>query len=161
MSVRKEPAKKAAAKRPREKKVNPNEQLTLPTPWIGTEQIEEDHEGFVYLITCLKTKRKYIGRKYLKARTRVKVAGRTNRRRKVSESNWRHYKSSCDELKKDIAELGIDKFKFEIIWLCKSRRETNYKELEELVKRDVLTAKLKDGTDAYYNGNILSRYFKE
>lgn len=145
--------------RSREKKLDPKKPLLLPTPWIGTESITEDHEGFVYLITNLKTHKRYIGRKYLKSRTRVKVAGRTNRRRKVSESNWRHYKSSCDVLKEDIAGMGLGAFQFEIIWYCKTRKETNYRELEELVKRDVLTAKLKDGTEAYYNRNILSRYF--
>jgi hypothetical protein len=36
----------------------------------------------------------------------------------------------------------------------------NYAELEMQVKCDVLTAKLPDGSDAYYNANIMSRFFK-
>lgn len=154
---------KRTTRKPRERKVNPDKPLLEHTEWLGLEGNNvnlEDYAGFVYLITNLKSGRKYIGRKYLWAHTRVKVANRKNRKRKVSESNWRHYKSSCDELKEDIKRLGSDCFRFEIMWLCKTRKETNYKELEEQVKRDVLFKKLPSGEFEYYNGNILSRYFR-
>lgn len=155
---------KRAERKPRQRKIDPNKPLTDPTDWLGLDgnQINlEDYAGFVYQITNLKNKRKYIGRKYLWSHTRVKVANRKNRKRKVSESNWRHYKSSCDELKEDIKKFGVDNFRFEIIWLCKTRKETNYKELEEQVKRDVLSKKLPDGTWEFYNANIMCRFYRE
>lgn len=164
MPVKKTAAKKThskAPRKPRETKLKKETTLTAPTPWMGTEKLLDDHVGFVYRITHKPTGKAYIGRKYMKSHTRVKVKGRTNRKRKVSDSNWRHYKSSCQELKDQIKEEGLDKFLFEIVSFHTTRRAVNYAELEMQVKCDVLTAKLPDGSDAYYNANILSRYFKE
>ena len=158
--------KKAVRKKatPREKKVDVNNPLTLPTIWKGLEGNNvnlEDYAGFVYCITNKVSGRKYIGRKYLWGTRRTKVVGRVNRKRRTSPSNWKHYKGSCVELQEDIKKLGLDSFLFEIVWLCKTRRDTNYKELEEQVKRDVLHARNKDGEFAYYNGLIIARIYRE
>lgn len=153
--------------KPREAKLNPKKPLALPTPWEGllgpSRGLSVDlteYEGFVYLILHKKTGKGYIGRKYLWSNTRVKVAGRKNRKRKKTESNWRHYKSSSADVKEAICTDGLDSFRFIILHWCKTRRETNYRELEEQVKRDVLSAKLPCGDWKYWNANILSRYFR-
>ena len=157
--------KKAVKKRVREKKVDPLNDLTLPTPWEGMLLDPrfplEDYAGFVYLITNLTNGRMYVGKKVLWRHSRVKVAGRQNRKRKVSPSDWTHYKGSCEELKEDIKNLGLSSFRFQIIWLCKTRRDMTYKELEEQVKRDVLHARLPNGEYAYYNGLISAKVYRE
>jgi hypothetical protein len=149
-----------AKRKPREKKVDPAKPLLMPTPWEGLPGDLDGIEGFVYLIRHKRTGKAYIGRKYLKSNTRVKVAGKKRKTRKVSESDWRHYKSSCAELKQAIQQEGLDQFEFKALHLCKTRRETNFREVEEQFKRNVLSAKLPDGDWAYYNANILSRYFR-
>lgn len=116
----------------------------LPTPWKGVPRNTSSYYGFVYLITNLTNDKKYIGRKYFWAK----------RKRKLFESDWKVYKSSCKELVSDIKKLGVDKFKFEILHLCKTRGNTNYMELKEQVLHEVLERK------DYYNSNILSRFFR-
>lgn len=162
------PSKKVVKRvsRPREKKVDPLNDLTLPTPWENWDKLWwsgtlEDYAGFVYLITNLTNGRKYIGKKVLWRHSRVKVAGRQNRKRKVSPSDWTHYKGSCEELKEDIKKMGLSSFRFEIVWLCKTRRDLTYKELEEQVKRDVLHVRLPNGEYAYYNGLISAKVYRE
>lgn len=146
--------------RPREKKTEKDKELSRPTKWIGIPQCIDGYEGFVYLVTNKLTGRMYVGRKYFTSKTRVKVKGSLRKKRKTSESNWRHYKTSCQELKDDISNLGLDSFEFRILHLCRTRAETNYLEVKEQFARDVLNSKLSSGEDAYYNGNIMSRYFK-
>jgi hypothetical protein len=164
LSISKSTPKKRVARRPREKKVDPLNDLTLPTPWEGLDNHPiplEDYAGFVYLITNLTNGRKYIGKKVLWRHSRVKVAGRQNRKRKVSPSDWTHYKGSCEELKEDIKRLGLSSFRFEILYLCNTRRALTYKELEEQVKKDVLHARLPNGEYAYYNGLISAKVYRE
>lgn len=74
-------------------------------------------------------------------------------------SNWRSYYGSCKPLKEDIALLGKDKFKREVLSLCKDDRDMAYDEERELFRRDVLKAVNADGQRAYYNGTIGGRYF--
>lgn len=42
----------------------------------------------------------------------------------------------------------------------RTRQETNYAEVKEQFARNVLEAQLANGLEAYYNKNIMSRYFK-
>lgn len=117
-------------------------------------------EGFVYLVVNLLTNRKYIGRKYFWAKTRKKVKGRKNRKLTVKESDWRSYKSSSDDLKADIAKYGEASFQFTILEMFKTRAQTNYAEIRQQFIRDVLYSKLDSGDFAYYNTNILGRYYR-
>lgn len=126
----------------------------LPEDFIPTEWW-----GFVYCITRKDTGRKYIGKKQLNSYTRKKVAGRKNRKRVVKESNWRSYTGSCDELNREIEELGKDMFEFEVVQLCKTKGELTYAEVEHQIKLNVLTEKSEDGSRKYYNSNIMSRWF--
>jgi hypothetical protein len=130
-------------------------------PWTYMERIFDssdvgDHFGFVYLITNLTNQRQYIGRKYFWSFRTPK-----GKKRKVKqESDWKNYYGSCPELKEDIKKIGKDKFKREIISLHKTKGKTNFEETRQLFLNNVLTESL-NGEPAYYNSNILSRYFRK
>ena len=113
------------------------------------DEIPEGIIGFVYLITNLTNGRKYIGKKLAQfKKTRPPLKGRKNKRRSTVESDWRDYWGSSDNLLADVAELGQDKFKREILYLCPSRGIMSYLEAKEQFDRRVLE------TDEYYNGII-------
>ncbi len=122
----------------------------------------EDHYGFIYKITDKDTGRAYIGKKcfWFKV-TRPALKGHKRRRVSHKESNWRVYWGSCAELLREVKEYGEEAFTREILRLCKTRREHTYAEVEMQVKADVLTAKLPNGEWAYYNANIMNRFFRE
>lgn len=109
-----------------------------------------DFDGFVYLITNIATGKAYVGRKYIWVERKGKAR---------KESNWRSYFGSSKDLLADVALLGEAAFKREILLWCPSKFQTNFSEVEEQFKREVLTAKLPDGTPAFYNRNIMSRYY--
>ena len=111
--------------------------------------IEDQYEGFVYLITNTTTGQKYIGKKLAKFKTtKPPLKGRKNKRRGYKESDWRTYYGSSDRLNADVATLGEGKFTREILYLCKGRGEMSYIEAREQFDRRVLE------TDDYYNGII-------
>ncbi|HIJ11370.1 TPA: NAD synthetase [Candidatus Woesearchaeota archaeon] len=114
--------------------------------------------GFVYLITNNENQKKYIGKKQIHSYRRKKIKGRKNRKRIITESKWRDYTGSCDELNEDIALLGKNTFTFEVLRLCKTKGELTYSEVEYQIKLDVLSAQL-NGEKEYYNSNIMSRWF--
>ncbi len=120
----------------------------------------EGYEGFVYLIVNTLTLQKYIGRKYFWSKRAKKLKGQKRRKRSITESDWRYYRSSCDELKDDINKLGLDNFEFHILSLHKTRGQTNYAEIREMFLRDVLFSKHNDEY-IYYNTNIMNRYFRQ
>lgn len=104
----------------------------------------ENYEGFVYKITHKESGCFYIGRKSFWRRNK--------RGRKLGESNWRTYKSSCKPLKEDIKNGGSDNFTFEILHFCMTRKSLTYWELAEQFKRDVLLINS-------YNSNISGKFF--
>ncbi len=112
-------------------------------------EIPEGMEGFVYLITNLTNDRKYIGKKHFWSRQKDKKTGR----RKKKESDWKNYFGSCDELIKDVKEIGKEKFLREILYICPHKKTMSYYETYEQFKRDVLL------TDEYYNTNIEGKFF--
>ena len=131
-------------------------------PWTykGTTFTTNDIDsfvGFVYRITNLQTGKQYIGRKYFYQSRKP----RGGKRRVTSESAWKKYYGSSDELKADRKLLGNELFKREIISLHTTKGRTNYAETRELFINDVLTEALEDGTPAYYNSNILGRYYRK
>jgi len=77
------------------------------------KEAPENEFGFVYLITNLKSGKKYIGRKYFGTTRRVKVKGKKRRKIIRKDSNWREYTGSSKSLNKDIEKLGKKNFKFE------------------------------------------------
>lgn len=88
------------------------------------------------------------------------MKGKTRRKHTKTESNWREYTSSSDDVNSDIKKYGIDNFKFEIIEIYKTRSETNYAELEMQVNLRVLSEKDEDGEYIFYNKNIISKFFR-
>lgn len=112
-------------------------------------QIPEEYEGFVYLITNTTNNQKYIGKKLAKFKTtKPPLKGKKNKRRGYKESDWKDYWGSSDRLIADVNELGAEKFTREILYLCKGRGEMSYLEAREQFERRVLE------TDEYYNGII-------
>jgi ribosome maturation factor RimP len=131
-------------------------------PWIYNDKPFEsidiqDYFGFVYLIENKLNGKKYIGRKYFWQFRTPK-----GKKRKVkSESDWKNYYGSCPELKEDIDKLGRENFSRTILSLHKTKGKTNFGETSQLFKCDVLTESLDDGTPAYYNSNILGRFYRK
>jgi len=136
--------------------------MSYENPWRYNGEIFEsnhieDYFGFVYLISCKTTGRRYIGRKYLWQFRTPK-----GKKRKVkSESDWKNYYGSCPELKEDIKLLGKDKFQRTIVSLHKTLGKTNYEETRQLFLNNVLTEALDSGVPAYYNSNVMNRYFRK
>ena len=113
------------------------------------DDLPENIEGFVYLITNTTNNRKYIGKKLAKfKKTRPPLKGKKNKRRSKIESDWRDYWGSSDHLIADVEKLGEDKFTREILYMCESRGLMSYLEAKEQFDRRVLE------TDDYYNGII-------
>ena len=113
------------------------------------ENIPDEYEGFVYLITNTTTGQKYIGKKLAKfKKTRPPLKGKKNKRRGTKESDWKTYWGSSDRLNADVETLGEDNFTREILHYCPSRGIASYLEAREQFERRELE------TDEYYNGII-------
>ena len=117
------------------------------------EEAPEGYFGFVYLITNLKSGRKYIGRKYFGTTRRVKVAGKKRRKVIRKDSNWKEYTGSSKELNQDIKTLGMLQFRFEILILGKTKGQVNY--LEENIHHRFHVA----SSGEFYNDCIGPRRF--
>lgn len=136
--------------------------MSYENPWIYQGEVFDtpdiqDYFGFVYLIESKETQRKYLGRKYFWSFRTPK-----GKKRKVKqESDWQNYYGSCPELKEDIKKYGKNKFQRTILSLHKTLGKTNYEETRQLFLNNVLTESLDNGVPAYYNSNILSRYYKK
>lgn len=131
-------------------------------PWIyrGIPFIScniEDYFGFVYCITNITNGKRYIGRKNLFCYRKVKG----KRRRIKQESDWKNYYGSCEELKEDVKTFGKENFKREILSLHKTQGKLNFEETRQLFYHNVLTESLENGEPAFYNSQILNRYFKK
>ena len=113
----------------------------------------ENYFGFVYLITNLKSGKKYIGRKYFGTTRRVKVAGKKRRKVVRKDSNRKEYTGSSKILNADIEKLGKKNFKFEILILGETKGQVNYLE-ENLHHRFHVSIK-----EDYYNDCIGPRRF--
>ena len=137
-------------------------EVDYENPWIYegrpfTSDDIGDYYGFVYCITNTTNGKSYIGRKYFVQKRKP----RGGKRRVTTESDWKRYFGSSEELKQDIRRLGKEKFTREIISLHRTLGKVNFEETRQLFINGVLTESLKDGTPAYYNSNILGRYMKK
>jgi len=138
------------------------EEGVYENPWIYegkpfTSDDIGDQFGFVYRITNIQTGKQYIGRKYFYQKRKP----RGGKRRVTSESNWKSYYGSSDELKQDIKRDVKGNFRREILSVHPTAGRVNYEETKQLFTRGVLTESLEDGTPAYYNSNILGRYYRK
>lgn len=112
----------------------------------------EDYQGFVYMITELDTDKKYIGKKYFwKPKTLPKTKSRKRRIKTRVESDWKIYYGSSKEVKQLVETRGEDKYRREILKLCKTKGECSYYEAKYQFQYDVLLS------DDYYNELISCR----
>jgi hypothetical protein len=108
-----------------------------------------DYVGFVYLITDLSNNKKYVGKKlFTSTRKLAPLKGMKRRRTKVTESDWKTYYGSSEEVKLLVEENGVNNYKREILHLCNKKGEMSYLEAKEQFDRNVLLS------DEYYNGII-------
>ena len=116
-----------------------------------------DFFGYVYRITNLQSGKQYIGRKNFTKRRKP----RGGKRRVSSESDWKKYYGSSDELKSDVKRLGKSEFKREILSLHTTKGQVNFEETKQLFLHNVLTETLDGKIPLYYNSNILGRYMRK
>ena len=131
-------------------------------PWMYkgspfTSDDIDDNYGFVYRITNTVNQKEYIGRKYFTQKRKPKGS----KRKVTSESDWKKYYGSSEDLKQDIRRMGKKNFRREIISLHKTLGQVNYEETKQLFLNNVLKEALDDGTPKYYNSNILGRYMRK
>lgn len=106
----------------------------------------EEYQGFVYQITELHTNKKYIGKKnFWKPKILPINKSRKRRVRTRVESDWKTYFSSSQQIQRIVEEAGEDKFKREILKLCKTKGEMSYHEAKLQFEHNVLLR------DDYYN----------
>ncbi len=139
-----------------------DKKIDYENPWIYegnpfTSDDIGDYYGFVYRITNTTNGKSYIGRKYFVQKRK----SRGSKRRVTSESDWKRYFGSSEELKQDIKRIGRDSFRREILSLHATLGQVNYEETKQLFLHNVLMEALDDGTPKYYNSNILGRYMRK
>ena len=109
-----------------------------------------EYKAFVYIITNLADNRFYIGYKQTTFAKTKQVKGK--KKRHQVESDWRVYWSSSEELKSDVEKHGVDNFRREILYFCKSKSMASYLELREQIDRRVMENPL-----LTYNGIVNAR----
>ena len=117
-----------------------------------TENHIQDNVGFVYLITHIKTGRKYIGKKLFTKAGYRQVKGKKKKIRK--ESDWLSYWGSNTELQEEVKQNGQEDYTREIMHLCKTRSSCNYWETFEIFSRHALLS------DSYYNSWVTCKIHK-
>jgi hypothetical protein len=130
------------------------------------DQFPEDTFGFIYKITHIDTNKAYIGKKSLYHNKKHKLTKKqlaeqpVTRGRKSTheviqcESDWKTYCGSSKELTADIKQFGVEKFRREIIYIAKSKKQLTYLELKAQFQFDVLEINS-------YNDNILGKFFRK
>ena len=138
-------------------------EVDYENPWIfeGSPFLSEDINdlyGFVYRITNLQSGKQYIGRKYFWQLRKP----RGKSRRVKSESDWKKYYGSSDELNEERRRVGNNTFfKREILSVHHTKGRVNFEETKQLFLHNVLSEALEDGSPAFYNSNILGRYYRK
>ena len=133
---------------------------------VFPEEKANEYYGFVYIITNIKTKKFYIGKKAFihnkkKKLTKKEIAEHTGAGRKPItrvdkvDSGWKNYYGSSKELLADVKLLGEDKFERVIIHFAKNKKQLTFLELQEQIIHNVLF------TDNSYNDNIAGKYFRK
>ena len=118
-----------------------------------TDDMIEDNTGFVYIITDLQTGRMYIGQKNFFVPKVKTIKGKKKKIKAISD--YQAYYGSNEELKQLVAEHGPDRFKREILHLCKNKGTQNYLELREQIDRRVLE------NDTYFNAFVGGKIHKK
>lgn len=110
------------------------------------DETPEEYQGFVYMITELDTGKKYIGKKFFwKPKILPKTKTRKRRVRTRVESDWRTYYGSSTEVQLLVEKKGVDNYKRDILYLCRTKGECSYYEAKLQFEYDVLLR------DDFYN----------
>ena len=109
----------------------------------------EEYQGFVYQLTEFHTNKKYIGKKNF-WKPKVLPINKTRKRRVRTriESDWKDYYGSSNEVRHLVEQHGKERFKREILKLCKTKGEMSYYEAKLQFDNNVLFR------DDYYNNFI-------
>tara|TARA_Y100000310_G_C20391747_1_gene673141 strand:+ start:166 stop:591 length:426 start_codon:yes stop_codon:yes gene_type:complete len=112
--------------------------------------------GFIYEIKNKTTGMKYIGKKQVqKIIKRPPLKGKKNKRHVITESDWKTYTGSSNELNEAIKTQKKTDFAFTILRICYNKWELSYYEAELQFKLGVLLS------SKYYNGIINCRIGKK
>lgn len=130
--------------------------MTYWNPWVYEDEPYFEYDGtsvgFVYIIENLITQRKYIGKKTFTTYRTKMIGGK--RKKVTTESDWKTYYGSNDELCRDVEEHGDENFSRTILRLCKTKGEVSYYEAFYQFERNCLIS------DDYYNSWIAVRIRK-
>ena len=108
-----------------------------------------DAIGFIYEIIDKTNGKKYIGKKLLTSKRKLRpLKGKVNRRIVSKETDWQTYYGSNELIKKIVSEEGPNRFERHILRLCFSKGELSYREAELQFKNKVLFK------EEYYNDFI-------
>lgn len=103
------------------------------------EDYLKQYVGFVYLIVDNANDKKYIGKKFFWSTKKLPpLKGKTRKRTKTVQSDWKKYFGSSEHLKDAVNEHGLDLFERHMLRLCYTKTECAYYELKEQMDRDVL-----------------------
>ena len=119
--------------------------------WIGLpENLNEDeHFGFVYLLTNLVSGRKYVGKKqFWRTIKKPPLKGKKRKRSVTKPSDYESYYGSSEEFKKDVAQYGKNNFKREILAITSCKWESSWLELLYQLKFNAIL------DDQYLNGIV-------
>lgn len=122
----------------------------------GTDLLEvpQGYYGFVYKIVNNVTKREYIGKKLFFSQKTKQVGGK--KKKYKTESDWKSYYGSNEELLKDVKELGESNFDRYILHLCRTKGECSYYEAKSQFVLDVLL-----NPKNYYNTWIMCKIHRK
>lgn len=119
------------------------------TWYFGDKPFENplpEQVGFVYEIKDIANSKLYIGKKLFWTTTKLKpLKGMKNKRHRRTQSDWREYYGSNEELKEQVEIFGPEAFERKILVLCYSKTDMSYWETKIQFDRNVLH------DDSYYN----------
>ena len=133
--------------------------IDYENPWIYedkpfTSEDIGDYIGFVYLLTDPKGK-KYVGKKlFVSKRKLPPLKGKTRRRTKISESDWKNYYGSQSDIKQLLLEGKKDEFERTILKCVETKKQLTYFEIKYQMLYEVL-----EKPDEFFNDNILGKFF--
>lgn len=121
----------------------------------------ENVVGFVYKITNKISGKFYVGKKSFYSVRKTKIGKREKAetktrktfKQKVRESDWKTYTGSSEELLKDLEDMSILNFEFEMLEISYSKKYLSYAEIKHQFLENVLA-------NDSYNGNIMGKFFR-